>query len=142
MAEYVVHEPEDTLGEGGSEPRVLTDDVEVADSTLSQMRGLMFRSDIPGALVMEVGGGFSLTGGPPRQFVHMLFVREPLDVIWLADDEVQKVARMHPWRSVGMAKADRILELPAGDAESVNVGDTVEVLDREEARERVAATAE
>jgi uncharacterized membrane protein (UPF0127 family) len=142
MAEYVVHEPEDTLGEGGSEPRVLTDDVEVADSTLSQMRGLMFRSDIPGALVMEVGGGFSLTGGPPRQFVHMLFVREPLDVIWLADDKVQKVARMHPWRSVGMAKADRILELPAGDAESVNVGDTVEVLDREEARERVAATAE
>jgi uncharacterized membrane protein (UPF0127 family) len=142
MAEYVVHEPEDTLGEGGSEPRVLTDDVEVADSTLSQMRGLMFRSDIPGALVMEVGGGFSLTGGPPRQFVHMLFVREPLDVIWLADDEVQKVARMHPWRSVGMAKADRILELPAGDAEGVNVGDTVEVLDREEARERVAATAE
>jgi uncharacterized membrane protein (UPF0127 family) len=121
---------------------VLTDDVEVADSTLSQMRGLMFRSDIPGALVMEVGGGFSLTGGPPRQFVHMLFVREPLDVIWLADDEVQKVARMHPWRSVGMAKADRILELPAGDAEGVNVGDTVEVLDREEARERVAATAE
>lgn len=142
MAEYVVHEPEDTLGEGGSEPRVLTDDVEVADSTLSQMRGLMFRSDIPGALVMEVGGGFSLTGGPPRQFVHMLFVREPLDVIWLAGDEVQKVARMHPWRSVGMAKADRILELPAGDAEGVNVGDTVEVLDREEARERVAATAE
>ncbi len=38
MAEYVVHEPEDTLGEGGAEPRVLTDDVEIADSTLSQMR--------------------------------------------------------------------------------------------------------
>ncbi|WP_436902949.1 DUF192 domain-containing protein [Halovenus halobia] len=142
MAEYVVHMPEDTLGEGGSDPRVLTDDVERADSTLSQMRGLMFRSEIPGALVMEVGGGFSLTGGPPRQFVHMLFVREPLDVIWLADDEVKKVARMHPWRSVGMAKADRILELPAGDAEGVSVGDTVEVLDREAARERVAPAAE
>jgi uncharacterized membrane protein (UPF0127 family) len=142
MAEYVVHEPEDTLGEGRAEPRVLTDDVEIADSTLSQMRGLMFRSEIPGALVMEVGGGFSLTGGPPRQFVHMLFVREPLDVIWLADDEVQKVARMHPWRSVGMAKADRILELPAGEAEGVSVGDTVQVLDREAARERVATTAE
>lgn len=142
MAEYVVHQPEDTLGEGGSEPRVLTDDVEVADSTLAQMRGLMFRSEIPGALVLEVGGGFSLTGGPPRQFVHMLFVREPLDVIWLADSEVQKVARMQPWRSVGMAEADRILELPAGDAAGVSVGDTVEVLDREEARERVAAAAE
>ena len=141
MAEYVVHEPEDTLGEGGAEPRVLTDDVEIADSTLSQMRGLMFRSEIPGALVMEVGGGFSLTGGPPRQFVHMLFVRHTLDVIWLDGDEVKKVARMHPWRSVGMAKADRILELPAGGAEGVSVGDTVRLVEDETVSERAATTA-
>jgi uncharacterized membrane protein (UPF0127 family) len=132
--ESVVHEQEDTLGDGESEPRVIATNVEIADSALSQMRGLMFRSELPEefALVMEVGGGFSLTGGPPRQFVHMLFVRQSLDVIWLADDEVQKVARMHPWRSVGMAKADRILELPAGTAEGVEVGDTVRVLDSDE----------
>ncbi|WP_336328351.1 DUF192 domain-containing protein [Halovenus sp. HT40] len=130
--EYVVHDQEDTLGDGESEPRILAKDVEVADSALSQMRGLMFRSEIPEALVMEVGGGFSLTGGPPRQFVHMLFVKHALDVIWLADDEVRKVARMHPWRSVGMAKADRILELPAGTADEVEVGDTVRIVDEEE----------
>ena len=133
--EYVVHEQEDTLGEGESESQILAEDVEVADSALSQMRGLMFRSEIPEALVMEVGGGFSLTGGPPRQFVHMLFVSHALDVIWLADDEVRKIARMHPWRSVGMAKADRILELPAGAAESVEVGDTVRVVDEGEAED-------
>jgi uncharacterized membrane protein (UPF0127 family) len=130
--EYVVHESEDTLGEGTAEPRVIAEDVEIADSALSQMRGLMFRSEIPEALVMEVGGGFSLTGGPPRQFVHMLFVRHTIDVIWLADDEVRKVAQMRPWRSVGMAKADRILELPAGAADGVEVGDTVQVVDGEE----------
>lgn len=126
--EYVVHEQEDTLGEDTSEPQILATNVEVADSALSQMRGLMFRSKLPDALVMEVGGGFSLTGGPPRQFVHMLFVSHALDVIWLADDEVQKVARMHPWRSVGMARADRILELPAGTADGIDVGDTVRVV--------------
>lgn len=130
--EYVVHEQEDTLGEGGSEPRVIARDVEIADSALSQMRGLMFRSEIPEALVMEVGGGFTLTGGPPRQFVHMLFVKHPLDVIWLADDEVRKVARLAPWRSVGMAKADRIIELPAGAADGIEVGDTVRVVDESE----------
>jgi uncharacterized membrane protein (UPF0127 family) len=130
--EYVVHESEDTLGEGTAEPRIIAEDIEIADSGLSQMRGLMFRSEIPEALVMEVGGGFSLTGGPPRQFVHMLFVRQTLDVIWLAEDEVRKVAQMRPWRSVGMAKADRILELPAGAADGVEVGDTVQVVDGEE----------
>ncbi|MFT4945886.1 MAG: uncharacterized membrane protein (UPF0127 family) [Natronomonas sp.] len=128
---YVVHEQGDTLGEGASDPRIIATNVEIADSTLSQMRGLMFRSEIPEefALVMEVGGGFSLFGGPPRQFVHMLFVSHALDVIWLADDEVRKVARMHPWRSVGMAKADRILELPAGAADGIEVGDTVRIVD-------------
>ncbi len=90
---------------------------------------------------MEVGGGFSLTGGPPRQFVHMLFVRHALDVIWLDGDEVKKVARMHPWRSVGMAKADRILELPAGEAEGVSVGDTIRLVEDETVSERAATAA-
>ena len=130
---YVVHERDDTLGEGSADPRVLATDVEVADSALAQMRGLMFRSTVPDefALVMEVGssGGMPFTSGPPRQFVHMLFVRHSLDVLWLAGDEVRKVARMAPWRSVGMARADRIVELPAGAADGVEAGDTVRVVD-------------
>lgn len=136
MAEtFVVHEQDDTLGEGQSPPRVLATNVEIADSELSQMRGLMFRSEIPDdfALVMEVGnsGGLPFLSGPARQFVHMLFVRFPLDVIWLAEGEVRKVARMHPWRGMGMARADRILELPAGAAEGVEAGDTVRIVDNE-----------
>ena len=137
MAEYrVVHEQDDTIGEGRSEPRVLATNVKIADSALSQMRGLMFRSELPEefALVMEVGnsGGLPFAGGPPRQFVHMLFVRFPLDVVWLADNEVRKVSRMHPWRSVGMARADRIIELPAGAAEGVEVGDRVTLVEDSE----------
>jgi uncharacterized membrane protein (UPF0127 family) len=90
----------------------------------------MFRRSVPGeyALVMEVGDG--LLGGPSVQPVHMLFVRFPLDVVWLVGDEVQRVARLDPWRSLAAARADRILELPAGAASGVEQGDTVTVEDR------------
>ncbi|MEF8812763.1 MAG: DUF192 domain-containing protein [Halovenus sp.] len=127
----VVLERDDTHGEGGTEAAVLATDVEVADSALSQARGLMFRSGVPEdyALVLEVGGGGLLpfSGGPSRQIVHMLFVRFPIDVVWLVDDEVTKVARLRPWRSVRLGTADRILELPAGAAADVSAGDTVRV---------------
>jgi uncharacterized membrane protein (UPF0127 family) len=129
----VVHEGEDIGEENASNRRVLATDVEIADSLLSTAKGLMFRSSLPDdyALVMEVGGNglVPFTSGPPRQFVHMLFVRMPLDVIWLDGTEVDSIARLKPWRGVGMAKANRILELPAGNAERVEPGDTVLVED-------------
>ena len=117
----VVHEP----GEGSGE--VLATEVEVADSTLSRARGLMFRRSVPEefALVMETGTG--LLGRPAQQVVHMLFVRFPLDVVWLVDEEVQQVSRMRPWRGLSSGRADCILELPAGAAEAVEPGDTVRV---------------
>ena len=127
----VVLERDDTIGEDVDGREVLATTVEVADSALSQARGLMFRSSIPDgyALVMEVGGGLLLFGGPSRQLVHMLFVRFSIDAVWLVGNEVTRVERMHPWRSVAMAKADRILELPAGAAADVEAGDTVLVKD-------------
>ena len=125
----VVLERDDTIGEDTDNREVLATSVDIADSALSQARGLMFRSSIPDeyALVMEVGSGGLLFSGPSRQVVHMLFVRFPIDVIWLVDDEVTRVERMHPWRSIALAKADRILELPAGAADGVSAGDTVVV---------------
>jgi len=130
----VVLERDDTIGEDTDNRELLASDVDVADSALSQARGVMFRSSIPEeyALVMEVGSGGLLFSGPSRQVVHMLFVRFPIDVIWLVDDEVTRVERMHPWRSIALAKADRILELPAGAADGVRAGDTVVVEDAPE----------
>jgi uncharacterized membrane protein (UPF0127 family) len=123
----IVHEPEAILGEE-SRPRTLATDVEVADSVLSQARGLMFRGSVPDgfALVMDVGGGL-LSDGPSRQFVHMLFMRVPIDVVWLVDDEVQKTAQLPPWTGFGVARADRIIEFPAGSAEGVESGDRIRV---------------
>lgn len=126
---HLVLERDDTLGEEGTNEQVLASDVEIADSALSQARGLMFRSEIPEdyALVLEVGGGGFLpfSGGPSRQIVHMLFVRFPIDVVWLVDDTVTKTARMSPWRSIRVGKADRIIELPSGVGDDVSVGDTL-----------------
>ena len=82
----IVHEQEDVLGgEETDEQRLLATEVEVADSALAQAKGLMFREPVPEdfALVMDVGGGL-LSGGPSRQFVHMLFMRVPYRDAYLA----------------------------------------------------------
>lgn len=137
----VVHEPAGTAeGEEIEEneqveksptEQIIATEVEIADSALAQSKGLMFRSSIPDdfALSLEVGGGglLPIPRGPARQIVHMLFVQMSLDVVWLVDDQVTKVATMRPWRSIGVAKADRILELPAGNAAGVEPGDTVRI---------------
>ncbi len=128
----VVHETDEIIGSDEDSTRqTLASTVEVADSTLSQAKGLMFRSSLPDdyALVMDLGGGglLPLSGGPSRQFVHMLFMRVPIDVLWLDGDEVTRTARLTPWTGFGVGRATRIIELPAGAADDVAVGDTVVV---------------
>jgi uncharacterized membrane protein (UPF0127 family) len=104
----------------GAEARVLATEVELADSIPSQLRGLTFRSAIPTdfAMVFEFGG----TG---YRSIHMLFVRVPLDVLWLRDEVVVERKTLAPWTGVGLARADRVVELPAGAADGVGVGDAV-----------------
>lgn len=127
----VVHEADD--GEGAPESRTLATTVELADASLSHAMGLRFRRSLPDdfAYVMAVGDANPLpfVSGPSRNVVDMLFMRIPLDVVWLRDETVVKTKRMHPWRSFGIAKADTILEFPAGAAEGVAVGDTVRIED-------------
>jgi uncharacterized membrane protein (UPF0127 family) len=111
----VVHDPD---GAG----RTLATQVDRAESMVEQARGVMFRRSLP--------DGYALVfpfDGVGRRFIHMLFVAVSLDVLWVADGEVQQVKRMHPWRSFGYAKADTVLELPAGAAQGVSAGDTVVV---------------
>jgi uncharacterized membrane protein (UPF0127 family) len=64
-----------------------------------------------------------------RRAIHMLFVRTPIDVIWLRDDVVQQVKTLQPWRGFGWQPADTVIELPAGAAAAVEPGDTVTVTD-------------
>ncbi|WP_424019834.1 DUF192 domain-containing protein [Halorientalis pallida] len=121
--------------EADGERRALATTVDLADSFVSQTVGLMGQSTVSDdyALVFEFGDpGFvyRLLDTVPRRVIHMLFVRTPLDVLWLRDEEVVKVATLSPWTGIGVAKADTIVELAAGSAEGVAVGDRV-VVERE-----------
>lgn len=114
---HLRHVPADADGGGG---RTLATTVEVADSVGAQLKGLMFREALPEdyALLFEFGR-------PGFRSIHMLFVRVPLDVLWLRDGEVRQRKTLAPWTGVGLARADAVVELPAGAADGVEVGDRV-----------------
>lgn len=92
----------------------------MADSLVSQMRGLMFRRSIPD----DFGLLFRFDTAESRS-LHMLFVPFAIDAVWLVDGEVTKVKRLRPWVGLGWGTADTIVELPAGAADDVEPGDSV-----------------
>ncbi|PSQ07873.1 DUF192 domain-containing protein [Halobacteriales archaeon QS_6_71_20] len=102
--------------------RVLADDVEVADSGLSQLLGLMFRRSVPDDYALA----FRFEAADSRS-LHMLFVPFAIDAVWLVEGEVTKVKRLRPWIGLGWGRADTIVELPAGAADDVEPGDAVVV---------------
>jgi len=122
----VVHDPD-------GEATTLATNVETADTSGEQLKGLMFRSLIADDYAMVFRFDEPPFWTPDAlanwRSIHMLFVRFPLDVIWILDGEVRQVKTLAPWRGVGMAKADTILELPAGAADGVERGDEVVVED-------------
>ncbi|MCU4718826.1 DUF192 domain-containing protein [Halapricum hydrolyticum] len=121
--------------ERDGESAMLASDVEIAEGFVQTSKGLMFRSSVPEeyALVFEFEPPSGISAKLPfagddavaRRFIHMLFVRMPLDVLWLQGETVVHAKTLRPWTGIGMASADRIVELPAGAAEDVAVGDTV-----------------
>jgi uncharacterized membrane protein (UPF0127 family) len=108
--------------EADGDERVLASDVDVADGLISQGIGLMFRRSIPDdyALVFPIGR-------VTKRSFHMLCVPFDVDVIWIAENEVQAVKRLSAWTGRGRATADTVIELPAGAAEGVESGDTVRI---------------
>ncbi len=102
------------------ECRTLATDVETADSLIARTRGLMFRRSLPEGYALA----FRFNEVKTRD-IHMLFVFCPLDVIWAADGTVTRVERLHPWRGYAREQGDLIVELPAGAADGVVVGDEI-----------------
>jgi len=121
--------------ESDGERRTLATNVELADTSLQQMRGLMFRRSLPDdyALVFEKDApGFPLslvTGSRAKMDAHMLFVAMPIDVVWVDDGTVTQVKTLSPWTGSGIARADTMIEFPAGAADGVEAGDRVVVDD-------------
>jgi len=114
---HLVHERD-------GERRTVATRVDTADSILSQMRGLMFRRSLPEEYALV----FRFDDAGTRD-VHMLFVFVPLDVLWLVDDEVVRTERLVPWRGFAVESADTLVELPAGAADDIAVGDAVRLVE-------------
>jgi uncharacterized membrane protein (UPF0127 family) len=74
------------------------------------MRGLLGRRGL------ESGEGLLLR---PAASIHTLFMRFPIDVVFVArDGEVLKVvAALPPWRTAAARGAKAVIELPAGEAD-------------------------
>lgn len=108
----------------GDEPavRVLATDADTANSILAKARGLMFRRSIPD----EYGLVFPFDAVGSRD-LHMVFVPFAIDALWLVDGEVRKRKRLRPWFGIGWGEADTVVELPAGVADGVDVGDRIEI---------------
>jgi len=103
---------------------VIATEIEIADSFWSRMRGLMFRRSVP----VDYGLVFQFDE-PDNRDLHMLFVPFPIDALWLVGTEVTAVKRLRPWIGLGRGTADTIIELPAGAAEDIEPGDTIELVD-------------
>lgn len=123
----LIHEPTGDASGGGQrrdDSRTLASEVEVADAFFARLRGLTFRRSIPDEYALV----FRFERCSLRS-LHMLFVPFPIDAVWLVDGEVQRVERLRPWTGFSWARADVVLELPAGAADGVDPGDRVR-LDR------------
>jgi len=102
---------------------VLATDIDVASSLFAKARGLMGCSRLPADYAMYFPFERVRTRG-----VHMVFVRTPLDVVWLVEDTVRRVETLGPWTGHARARADAFVELPEGAASEVTVGDTVRLV--------------
>ena len=106
--------------ETGTRTRPIATEVDVADTFWKQFRGLMGKTGIPDGYAMYFPFGTVRTRG-----VHMIFVRTPLDVVWVADGEVTRNETLSPWVGYGRATCDAFIELPPGAASDIAVGDSL-----------------
>lgn len=92
--------------------------VEEATSFSSRLRGLMLRKP------QDVHGGLLLWN---CSSVHCCFMRFPIDVVYLDGSmHVLYKEEVKPWRLGAYVRgAKHVLELPAGQAAALSVGDTL-----------------
>lgn len=102
----------------GTNGTVLATTVDLADSLVSQTRGLMFRRSVPADYALV----FRFDSARVRD-LHMLFVFFPIDAVWVVDGVVQRVERLRPWLGFARDRANLIVELPAGAAADIEPGD-------------------
>jgi uncharacterized membrane protein (UPF0127 family) len=97
--------------------QLLAGSVEIAANPWTRFKGLMLRSDLPPALVIERCSS-----------VHTFFMRKPIDVAFCAKDgtALRIYRRLRPWRATRFVRgAKLVIETPAGALDSVQPGATL-----------------
>lgn len=98
----------------------LATELELAANPLRRMVGLLGRSSLPegGAMRFQPAGS-----------IHTMFMRFPIDVLFLDQDElvVKRVHNLKPWRFAAARGAKFVVELPAGTLlrHDVELGDLI-----------------
>jgi uncharacterized membrane protein (UPF0127 family) len=99
---------------------IVASPLEHATSLWTRFRGLMLRKSLP------AGGGLLIR---PCGSIHMMFMRFPIDAVFVNDSgRVTNVSRnVRPWIGMGFGRrgAKAVIELAAGGARGVNVGDEI-----------------
>jgi uncharacterized membrane protein (UPF0127 family) len=119
------------LARNASRDTVLGESLAIAESFGGRFLGLMGRAALP------PGGGLWLR---PASSIHMLFMRFPIDAVFLATPDADGARRvvgvrsgLRPWTGVvwWARGADGCLELPAGVAAASGtvVGDSIRLED-------------
>lgn len=98
--------------------RVVAERVERADSWFEKGRGLMFRRSIPEEYALV----FDFERDATRR-LHMVCVPFPIDAVWLRGGIVERSQRLKAWTGHAAARADTVIEFPAGATEGIEVGD-------------------
>jgi uncharacterized membrane protein (UPF0127 family) len=96
--------------------RIVCERCLVAKTPWARMRGLLGRSDLPrgeGILIRPAGS------------IHTFFMRFPIDAVFLDNDgKVVGIEReLPPWRTARHRGTRAVLELAAGAAERLQVGE-------------------
>ena len=102
--------------------RVVAERVERADSWFVKGRGLMFRRTIPEEYALVFGFDREAT-----RRLHMVCVPFPIDAIWLREGIVERTECLSAWIGHGAARADTVIEFPAGATEGIEVGDRLAI---------------
>ena len=110
--------------------RILVPDLDIADSFLSRLCGLLGKRELPedSGLLLD-----------HCHQVHMFFMRFAIDLIFLSEAKqvVHLERQLRPWRvSSYIPEAKTIIEIPAGSLEhlSIQLGDVLEVRSSEDSQ--------
>jgi uncharacterized membrane protein (UPF0127 family) len=105
---------------------IVADKIIIADKFWARMRGLMWEKEL------KEEEGLLLA---PCNAVHMMFMRFPIDVIFLDKDSVviKILHKLKPWRTSPIVRgAYQVIEMKAGKAveKGINTGDKLSLARR------------